>query len=127
RLPAGDGPPQLAAQRARRRAGRRGGRSDPPARVGRRGLRQPRPQPRHHRGGRRHRRGLRRGGIVLSISMSALVPMPVVLPLLGAGLTLVFSRRPRTQRFVTIGVLSAVVVIAAVLLVASDREGPQVV
>ncbi len=59
--------------------------------------------------------------------MSALVPMPVVLPLLGAGLTLVFSRRPRTQRFVTIGVLAAVVVIAAVLLVASDREGPQVV
>ncbi|WP_239460115.1 Na+/H+ antiporter subunit D [Nocardioides daejeonensis] len=61
------------------------------------------------------------------MSINALVPMPVVLPLLGVGLTLVFSRRPRAQRIVTISVLTAVVAIAAILLVASDRKGPQVV
>src|SRR3546814_20891481 len=60
------------------------------------------------------------------MNMATLVPLPVVLPLLGAGATLMLSRRPRAQRYVTISILSAVVVIAAVLMVETDRKGPQV-
>ncbi|CAM3324464.1 Na+/H+ antiporter subunit D [Nocardioides dubius] len=56
-----------------------------------------------------------------------MVPLPVVLPLLGAGLTLTFSHRPRAQQIVTITVLALVVAIAGALLVAADTEGPQVV
>ncbi|MFW6772978.1 Na+/H+ antiporter subunit D [Nocardioides sp. CPCC 205120] len=59
--------------------------------------------------------------------MTSLVPLPVLLPLLGAGLALMLSRRPQAQRAVTFAVLVAIVVIAAVLLVAADRDGPQVV
>ncbi|MFS3127430.1 Na+/H+ antiporter subunit D [Nocardioides sp. Bht2] len=58
--------------------------------------------------------------------LSWMVPLPVVLPLLGAGLTLTFSHRPRAQQIVTITVLSMVVAIAAALLVAADQNGPQV-
>ncbi|MXG88215.1 Na+/H+ antiporter subunit D [Nocardioides flavescens] len=58
---------------------------------------------------------------------SALVPLPVVLPLLGSGAALMMSRWPRAQRMVSVVVLAAVVVVAALLLVAADREGPQVV
>jgi len=58
---------------------------------------------------------------------SALVPLPVVLPLLGSGAALMMSRWPRAQRMVSVVVLVAVVVVAALLLVAADREGPQVV
>src|SRR3546814_19145809 len=60
------------------------------------------------------------------MNMATLVPLPVVLPLLGAGATLMLSRRPRAQRYVTISILSAVVVIAAVLMVETDRNGPHV-
>lgn len=59
--------------------------------------------------------------------MTALVPLPVLLPLLGAGAALMLSKRPRAQRAITVGVLAAIVVIAAVLLVAADQDGPQVV
>jgi multicomponent Na+:H+ antiporter subunit D len=59
--------------------------------------------------------------------MNALVPLPVILPLLGAGLTLALSNRPRAQRAVSSTTLAAVVVIAAVLVVQTDRSGPQVV
>jgi multicomponent Na+:H+ antiporter subunit D len=58
--------------------------------------------------------------------MTTLVPLPVILPLLGAGAALMFSHRPRAQRLVSFTVLTAVVVIAAVLLVQADRHGPQV-
>ncbi|UMG92760.1 Na+/H+ antiporter subunit D [Nocardioides sp. TF02-7] len=58
--------------------------------------------------------------------MSWLVPLPVLLPLAGAGLTLVLSRRPGLQRAVSTSVLTAVVVIAATLVYATDRDGPQV-
>ena len=53
--------------------------------------------------------------------------MPVVLCLLGAGLCLFFGHNARVQRVVSMVTLSAVVVIAAILLVAADRNGPQVV
>jgi multicomponent Na+:H+ antiporter subunit D len=58
--------------------------------------------------------------------MSYLVPLPVILPLLGAGAALMLSHRPQAQRLVSFSVLSVVVVIAAVLLVRADRYGPQV-
>jgi multicomponent Na+:H+ antiporter subunit D len=58
---------------------------------------------------------------------TALVPLPVLLPLLGSGAALMMSRWPRAQRTVSVVVLVAVVAVAAVLLVAADRHGPQVV
>jgi multicomponent Na+:H+ antiporter subunit D len=58
--------------------------------------------------------------------MTWLVPLPVILPLLGAGLTLMLSRRPALQRVVSTSVLTTVVVIAATLLHQADQHGPQV-
>jgi multicomponent Na+:H+ antiporter subunit D len=58
--------------------------------------------------------------------MTWLVPLPVILPLLGAGLTLMLGRRPALQRTVSTVVLSAVVAIAATLLYQADQHGPQV-
>lgn len=52
-----------------------------------------------------------------------MVPLPVVIPLLAAGLSLVFARRPRTQQWIAIGALSVALTIAVVLLVAVDA-GP---
>ncbi|TQL02541.1 Na+/H+ antiporter subunit D [Cellulomonas sp. SLBN-39] len=51
---------------------------------------------------------------------SWLVPLPVVLPLSAAGLTLALYRRPRVQRVVTVVTLTAVLVVAAALLVLAD-------
>src|SRR5699024_8952639 len=59
--------------------------------------------------------------------MSALIPLPVVLPLFGAGLCLVFGKSARAQRLVSFVVLSSVVVIAGALLAKADAAGPQVV
>ena len=56
--------------------------------------------------------------------MSALVPLLVALPLLGAAITLVFGRSPRLQIFVTAATLAAVAVIAAILLVVVDGGEP---
>ncbi|MGW1344404.1 Na+/H+ antiporter subunit D [Kribbella sp. NPDC002412] len=57
--------------------------------------------------------------------MNALVPLPVILPLLGAGLTLLLSRRPGLQRAVSTTVLAIVVAVAATLMYQADRHGPQ--
>ncbi|HET7350805.1 MAG TPA: proton-conducting transporter membrane subunit, partial [Marmoricola sp.] len=59
--------------------------------------------------------------------MNELVPLPVILPLLGAGLTLVLSHRPALQRTVSITVLSTVVLVAAALVQQTDAHGPQVI
>jgi len=59
--------------------------------------------------------------------MKSLVPLPVVMPLLGAALTLVLARRPRAQRAVSVLVLTATLVVAAALLVLAYRDGPLVV
>ncbi|WBC14640.1 Na+/H+ antiporter subunit D [Micromonospora sp. WMMA1998] len=59
--------------------------------------------------------------------MSALVPLPVVVPLLGAALTLILAGRPRLQRSISVLCLSSVLVVAAVLLVQAYRQGPVVV
>ena len=55
-----------------------------------------------------------------------LVPMPVLLPLLGAALTLAFRRSARLQRGISIAVLAAVVAVAGVLVWQTDVRGPQV-
>ncbi|MGW0433227.1 Na+/H+ antiporter subunit D [Micromonospora sp. NPDC003197] len=59
--------------------------------------------------------------------MNTLVPLPVVMPLLGAALTLVLARHPRAQRAVSVLVLTATLAVAAALLVAAYRDGPLVV
>ncbi len=78
---------------------------------------------------RGRRRGLPPGHAVNpgSSTIATLIPLPALLPLLGAGATLILSRRPRLQRVVSLAVLAAVVVIAAFLLVAVVRTGPMVV
>ena len=55
-----------------------------------------------------------------------LLPLPVLLPLLGAALALAFRRSDRLRRGVSIAVLTAVVVVAAVLVWQTDVNGPQV-
>ena len=55
--------------------------------------------------------------------MSALVPLPVVLPLGGAALSILVGRHRAAQRFVSLSVLAATLVISVVLLVRADRDG----
>ena len=62
----------------------------------------------------------------MSSAYSWVVPLLVVLPLIGAGLTLAAAGRTRIQRAVSLTVLGGMLVAAAVLLVAADRIGPQV-
>ncbi|MGW9630660.1 Na+/H+ antiporter subunit D [Agromyces sp. NPDC055520] len=58
---------------------------------------------------------------------AVLVPLVVLLPLLGAAAALILGRHRKVQMAVSLGVLAAVTVIAAVLLVAVDTTGPAVV
>jgi multicomponent Na+:H+ antiporter subunit D len=55
--------------------------------------------------------------------MNALLPLPIVLPLLGAALSILVGRSRTAQRIIGIAILAAVTVISVVLLVAVDREG----
>ena len=48
--------------------------------------------------------------------MNALVPLPVVMPLAGAALTLLLPRWPRVQRTISVVVLAATLAVSAVLL-----------
>jgi multicomponent Na+:H+ antiporter subunit D len=59
--------------------------------------------------------------------MTALVPLPVLLPLLGAGLSLILSHHPRAQRNVSMVVLGLMTVTAGALLYLADSSGPQTV
>ncbi|MEV5410783.1 Na+/H+ antiporter subunit D [Thermopolyspora sp. NPDC052614] len=59
--------------------------------------------------------------------MTNLVPLPVVMPLLGAAMTLLLGRRPRLQRAVSVVVLGGVLLAAVALLVLTARGGPLVV
>ncbi|TAL14653.1 MAG: Na+/H+ antiporter subunit D [Frankiales bacterium] len=52
-----------------------------------------------------------------------LAPLPVLLPLLGAAATLLVGRHPRTQRTISVAVLSAALLACLALLVLADREG----
>ena len=56
--------------------------------------------------------------------ISVLAPLPVLLPLLGAAGTLLVGRHPRTQRTVSLVVLTAVLVVSVVLLLQADSSGP---
>ncbi|GAA1317879.1 Na+/H+ antiporter subunit D [Pseudonocardia xinjiangensis] len=58
--------------------------------------------------------------------MTTVLTLPVLLPMLGAAVTVVGSRSAALQRVVGIVVLTAVAVLAAVLLVAADERGPVV-
>ncbi|QDO87092.1 Na+/H+ antiporter subunit D [Ornithinimicrobium ciconiae] len=58
---------------------------------------------------------------------SWMVPLPVVLPLVGAGINLAAVGRTRIQRQVSMTVLTAVLAISVVMLFAADQRGPQVV
>ncbi|MFC4554616.1 Na+/H+ antiporter subunit D [Georgenia faecalis] len=57
--------------------------------------------------------------------MNELVPLPVLIPLIGAGLALAFARYPRAQRVISLVSLTTVLAIAVVLLVAVN-DGPLV-
>lgn len=59
--------------------------------------------------------------------MNWIVPLPVVVPLLGAGLALAFGRRPRIQALISLTAIIGLFVASIVLMVASDLHGPQVV
>ncbi len=50
-----------------------------------------------------------------------LLPLPVVLPLFAAGLTLALARRPRAQRTISVTALSIVVAATVAMLVLTDR------
>ena len=56
--------------------------------------------------------------------MDQIVLLPVILPLLGAGLCLVFGRSAQAQRAISVVVLALVVTTAAVLLYQADQHGP---
>jgi multicomponent Na+:H+ antiporter subunit D len=55
--------------------------------------------------------------------VSSLVPIPIVLPLVGAALSVLVGRSRWAQRVVGITVLAALVVVSVVLLVEVDRNG----
>ncbi|WP_227997357.1 Na+/H+ antiporter subunit D [Nocardia australiensis] len=55
--------------------------------------------------------------------LPVLAPLPVLVPLLGAAVTLIFGRNPRTQRTVLLVVLGSVVAICGLLLYLVDRDG----
>ncbi|MDG4785752.1 Na+/H+ antiporter subunit D [Micromonospora sp. WMMD1102] len=59
--------------------------------------------------------------------MRYLVPLPVVMPLLGAALTLVLARRPVAQRMISVGVLTITLVVALLLLLNAHWHAPLVV
>jgi len=63
---------------------------------------------------------------VTATDLSWVVPLPVVVPLSAAGLTLALYRRPRLQRVVSVVALSIVLLAALTLLVLAD-DGPLVV
>jgi multicomponent Na+:H+ antiporter subunit D len=55
--------------------------------------------------------------------ISVLAPLPVLLPLLGAAGTLLVGRHPRTQRAVSLLVLTAVLAVSVALLLQADEAG----
>ncbi|MDO5534517.1 MAG: Na+/H+ antiporter subunit D [Propionibacteriaceae bacterium] len=57
--------------------------------------------------------------------MNNLLTIPVLLPMLGAALTLILGRRPRAQRVVSIIVLSLVVAAAGMLAWQAETDGVQ--
>jgi multicomponent Na+:H+ antiporter subunit D len=56
--------------------------------------------------------------------VTALVTLPVLLPLVGAALSILFGRSRRLQRTIALSTLTAVLGMAVALLVEVDRHGP---
>jgi multicomponent Na+:H+ antiporter subunit D len=56
--------------------------------------------------------------------ISVLAPLPVLLPLLGAAANLLVGRHPRTQRTISLVVLTAVLAVSVALLLQADADGP---
>jgi multicomponent Na+:H+ antiporter subunit D len=56
-----------------------------------------------------------------------LLPLPIVLPLLAAGLSIAFARHQKLQRLLSLLTLVVMVGIAGRLLFLADRDGPSVV
>lgn len=54
---------------------------------------------------------------------ATLIPLPVLVPMLGAAATLVAGRRPRLQRLITWAALATIVLIGIALLFLTDRNG----
>ncbi|BBY98824.1 Na+/H+ antiporter subunit D [Mycolicibacterium fallax] len=52
-----------------------------------------------------------------------LIPLPVLIPMVAAALTLFGSRRPRGQRLITLAALALVTAVCGVLLYLTDRHG----
>jgi multicomponent Na+:H+ antiporter subunit D len=63
----------------------------------------------------------------VSTAARVLVPLPVVLPLLGAGLSIAMGRHQRLQRAMSVLILTGVVAVAARLLHIADADGAAVV
>ncbi|NLA35116.1 MAG: Na+/H+ antiporter subunit D, partial [Actinobacteria bacterium] len=55
--------------------------------------------------------------------MNALLPLPIVLPLLGAGLSMIVGKSRAAQRAVSLSVLTAVMGCAFAILYEVDRNG----
>ena len=58
--------------------------------------------------------------------MNALLPMPIVLPLLGAALSIMAFRHRIVQRMISLAVLSSTATISCILLIQADTSGPVV-
>ncbi len=56
--------------------------------------------------------------------MRVLLPLPVVLPLLGAGLSMAAARRRWLQRLIGVTILSITTAVSVAILVQVDRNGP---
>ena len=56
--------------------------------------------------------------------MSVLLALPIVVPLIGAALSIVFGRSRATQRAISVSILLMIVVVSIVLLVHVDHHGP---
>ena len=56
--------------------------------------------------------------------MTALLALPILLPLAGAALSILFGGSRRVQRTITVSALSAVLLMAVMLLIEVDRDGP---
>ena len=58
------------------------------------------------------------------MDLANLVPVPVLLPLLAAGVTLILARHPAWQRIVSGTTLAIVAVLALILTIGADAQGP---
>ncbi|WP_040838665.1 Na+/H+ antiporter subunit D [Nocardia brevicatena] len=55
--------------------------------------------------------------------LAGLAPLPMLVPLLAAAATLVFGRRPHTQRLLALVALGILVTVCGLLLYTADRDG----